>query len=40
MPSLDSMIDYLYEVGVLQDNAYKVLKDMVDLIVKSLEGQI
>lgn len=40
MPSLDSMIDYLYEVGVLQDNAYKILKDMVDLIVKSLEGQI
>lgn len=40
MPSLDSMIDYLYEVGVLQDNAYKVLRDMVDLIVKSLEGQI
>lgn len=34
------MIDYLYEVGVLQDNAYKILKDMVDLIVKSLEGQI
>lgn len=40
MPSLSSMIDYLYSLGTLQDKSYNLLSEIVSTLSESVEGQI
>ena len=40
IPSVSSMLDYLYDSGVLEESSFNTLNTLVDLMVYSIEGQI